>query len=432
MNLPTRHIRLLTRSQGLDVFKQFTLVNTRPGSNQVGIVRWRADTDRLGGTAICVAHVVRQRLEHVGSTGSELVPEDFVEKDRVVGGTSRTCGAISFPIRNMEYESEKLLTLKGRMGLEEKVPVAYIGNTAVDNGSLLRTFRPRMDMVAVGWIEARLMPFHRHYEGNARLRVLSIWVRLPTGLANIGQLLLEYHIELSFRDTIAEDDNVLRQSFVVMPPYSETLFEMVNELTIIGFPSDLLNPGFVLPGHSWPLGEATINTGHQANQTGRVIASTSGEVCGVSDVVTHKHRPLHQPSIVSDLVIYAAKFQVDLQANIGKVPRLPLLFHEHFLLNTHGGDAKLNITKLLDDVVGGGLLGGKEDKDKLWLRLVFGNGSESILQFFFARPSCLVAVRWCRLRVDGNAHFIVQELGEVQNGILDVSRINGRGRFSNY
>ncbi len=64
------------------------------------------------------------------------------------------------------------------MGLEEKVPVAHVGDAAVDDGPLLGALGPRVDVVGIGRVEARLVALHRHDERHPWLRVRSSWVRL--------------------------------------------------------------------------------------------------------------------------------------------------------------------------------------------------------------------------------------------------------------
>ena len=96
--------------------KKLREVTSSPLAHHVRIVSRRADADGFGGATEKIAHVVRQILEHVGHVLKRrfhvALGKDFVEHDVVVSGPR---GALERGVR-----------------LQEEIPVAGLGNSAVD------------------------------------------------------------------------------------------------------------------------------------------------------------------------------------------------------------------------------------------------------------------------------------------------------------
>lgn len=101
-------------------FEQVSIVQPGPLTQDVGIVRGRADAHSLGSATERVAERLRQLLDLVGDilgaaaalgTGTE----NFVQHDYVVGGAA---GALDYVVR-----------------LKEEIPHALFGYAAIDDGA---------------------------------------------------------------------------------------------------------------------------------------------------------------------------------------------------------------------------------------------------------------------------------------------------------
>ncbi len=223
---------------------------------------------------------------------------------------------------------------------------------------------------------------------------------------------------MSFRDTIAKDDNVGRQfSRIVALPQPEAVFEVLDKRPVLV--RNLLDPALVLPGHGRPLGKVAVDTGHQADDAGCIVACPRGKIGGVGDVVSHKHGVSDQFRLVLDLVVDPAKLEVDFQANVGKVPELTLLLYQHRLAHADGREAKLHIPKPLHSVVSGRVLVRKSDQNQVRARLLAGNLFERVPQRFLVSVRALMAARRAWLGTHGDAHVTVQELSKAHDAGFD-------------
>ncbi len=108
-------------SRGRDSIKKPTEIASGPFTHNICIVSGRADANSFGGATEKIAYAVCQIFEHVRDVlegrWNFALGEDFVEHDVVVGGAG---GA-----------------LERGVGLQEEVPVAGLGDAAVDYGAVL-------------------------------------------------------------------------------------------------------------------------------------------------------------------------------------------------------------------------------------------------------------------------------------------------------
>lgn len=134
------------------------------------------------------------------------------------------------------------------MGLQEEVPVADVGDAAVDNSTFLAALGRRMGVARIGRVEPGMVTLNRYNEGDARLR--AVGVRELASLADERQLNLQDSSELALGDAVAEDDNVLRQGVLVGSlPQLETRPEVDGQLL-----AEHLSSGGVVPRDGGPLG----------------------------------------------------------------------------------------------------------------------------------------------------------------------------------
>lgn len=117
-------------------------------ANQIGIVRRRTDTNRLRRTTEHVAHLVSEVLEDISRAGA--------------GAVSRVAGVEDL-IPDGEVVSRTGSSLEGGVSLQEEVPVACLGDAAVDDGSGDWVLAVR---VLLGcWVEAGVVAFSDDDDG---------------------------------------------------------------------------------------------------------------------------------------------------------------------------------------------------------------------------------------------------------------------------
>ena len=179
----------------------------RPITDQISVVGRRANTHRLGRAPEQVAQIVGQVLEGVGGAHERglhaALAEDLVVDDVVM---RRPSGA-----------------LEGGVGLQEEIPVAGLGDAAVDDGAVLWVARA-VGVLRSGGVEAGVVAFADDGDGEAGLVVVfrrAGWVDVFACFSERGEFVFEDEGVLAFGDAVAVDEDVLRENPVSLLPEAE-------------------------------------------------------------------------------------------------------------------------------------------------------------------------------------------------------------------
>lgn len=205
------------------------------------------------------------------------------------------------------------------MGSQEEIPNIRLGDTAIHDGAVGDVARVR-HVILVGWVEARLVAFDRHNDGDLGLIVSR--VRALARGPDVRQLLVEDLVELALGNAISEDDDVLGEPvLVVLLPQPKPLDEFGLKVLV-----EHLDPPGLRPRCGWPLAQVFVDARHDPHKTGQVIR-VSREVRRVRHVVADHHGlpVLDDAHIISQLVVRAAHLQVDLESDVGEELLVPVL-----------------------------------------------------------------------------------------------------------
>lgn len=91
MHVPAHDVITSFGADRLGVVEKLILVNAGPRAHEISIIGGWTDADGLGGTAVQVAHLVGEPLEHVGGLIPVVGAEDFVVQYGVVSWAGGAC-----------------------------------------------------------------------------------------------------------------------------------------------------------------------------------------------------------------------------------------------------------------------------------------------------------------------------------------------------
>lgn len=156
-------------------------------TDEISVVRRGANAHSFGGPSKQITHIVRQVLEGIRS-GLELwrqlqIAENLIVNDVVVSWSG---SALNRGVR-----------------LEEEVPVASLGDAAVNHRTIHRV-TPAVCIFVPRRVEASVASLPDDDDRNAWLASFSVWSRIHrfAGLTESRKFLLEDNVVLALRHTI--------------------------------------------------------------------------------------------------------------------------------------------------------------------------------------------------------------------------------------
>lgn len=163
-----------------------TEVAARTGTHQIGVVRRRTDADSLSGPAEEVAQVVRENLQDI--RGTEIA---------CLGGLRGVRG-----VENLVPDGEVVCgtrgSLQGGVCLQVEVPVAGLGDAAVDDGARLGV-EGLFGFRLLCCVKPSVVPLANDHDGHAWEALLGVGgrVRGSAGLLQEGKLLVDHGVVLA-------------------------------------------------------------------------------------------------------------------------------------------------------------------------------------------------------------------------------------------
>lgn len=138
-------------------------VASSPVTDQVGVISWRTDADRLGGPSKEITKIVHQILDYVCRVPERWChpsnPKNLVVNNIIMSGTRSP--------------------LECRVGLQEEIPVASLCHSAIHDGPILRIGRS-VGVVLFGGIEPCVVALPDNdyaYSGEAFLGCIC-WIEI--------------------------------------------------------------------------------------------------------------------------------------------------------------------------------------------------------------------------------------------------------------